>query len=252
MKNHTLLSMKSTPAHPQPLAPALSNGIDGAGGKRRDPALGFCSKCGHHQLFEKSEINHRLHFVLTLITGGLWSVSWIALVVMHRLRPWRCQQCHCSSPVFSVEKARPVAGQGANLAAASPARERLARIFCALAVALCCLAPALHAQAPNLLNYQGRVAVGAVNFNGSGQFKFALVNTNGTVTYWSNDGTSNAGSQPTAAVTLTVTNGLYSVLLGNLGSSSGPVMTALPAKRAADMIQAALVVFSRASATTRN
>jgi hypothetical protein len=54
-----------------------------------------------------------------------------------------------------------------------------------------------------------------VNFNGSGLFKFALVNATGSVTYWSNDGTSTAGSQPTAAVTLTVANGLYAVLLGN-------------------------------------
>ena len=34
----------------------------------------------------------------------------------------------------------------------------------------------LHAQVPQLVNYQGRVAVGTVNFNGSGTFKFALVN----------------------------------------------------------------------------
>ena len=65
------------------------------------------------------------------------------------------------------------------------------------------------------MSYQGRIAVGGVNFNGSGQFKFALVNTNGSATYWSNDGTSTAGSQPTAAVGLTVSNGLYSVLLGD-------------------------------------
>ena len=34
------------------------------------------------------------------------------------------------------------------------------------------------AQVPGLLSYQGRVAVGAANFEGSGQFKFALVNSN--------------------------------------------------------------------------
>lgn len=33
------------------------------------------------------------------------------------------------------------------------------------------------AQVPQLINYQGRVAVGSVNFDGAGQFKFALVNT---------------------------------------------------------------------------
>ena len=68
---------------------------------------------------------------------------------------------------------------------------------------------------PSLLNHQGRIAVIGENFNGSGQFKFALVNANGSVTYWSNDGSSTAGSEPTAAVTLTVAKGLYAVLLGN-------------------------------------
>ena len=76
------------------------------------------------------------------------------------------------------------------------------------------LAAPLRAQVPQILNYQGRITVGPTNFNGSGQFEFALVTTNGstTTTYWSNDGTN---GQPTNAVTLTVSNGLYSVLLGD-------------------------------------
>ena len=52
----------------------------------------------------------------------------------------------------------------------------------------------LHAQVPQMLNYQGRVAVGSTNFDGSGPFKFALVNTDGSTTYWSYDGSSAAGS----------------------------------------------------------
>ena len=86
--------------------------------------------------------------------------------------------------------------------------------------------PALRAQVPQLINYQGRVAVGTVNFDGSGTFKFALVNAAGSTSYWSNDGTSTAGSAPTAAVTLTVTKGLYSVLLGDTTLAN---MTAVPA-----------------------
>ena len=80
------------------------------------------------------------------------------------------------------------------------------------------------AQVPQMINYQGRVAVGdpAVNFNGTGAFKFALVNGDGSASYWSNDGTSTEGSEPTAAVSLPVTKGLYSVLLG-------ANMTAIPA-----------------------
>jgi hypothetical protein len=87
------------------------------------------------------------------------------------------------------------------------------------------LPAALQADVPRMLNQQGRVAVNGVNFDGNGQFKFALVNANGTVSSWSNDGTSSAGSEPTSPVTLPVTKGLYSVLLGNTTLSN---MTALP------------------------
>ena len=81
------------------------------------------------------------------------------------------------------------------------------------------------AQVPQLLNYQGRVAVGTVNFNGTAQFRFALGNGAGTTTYWSNDGTSIAGSETANGVVLTVTKGLCSVLLGD---STLPQMTTIP------------------------
>ena len=74
----------------------------------------------------------------------------------------------------------------------------------------------LAAQVPPLLNYQGRVAVSGVNFDGTGLFKFALVNATGSTTLWSNDGTSTAGSPPASAVALTVKKSLYSVLLGDV------------------------------------
>lgn len=75
----------------------------------------------------------------------------------------------------------------------------------------------LNAQVPQLIHYQGLVAVNGVNFDGTGQFKFALLGPNaagGLVTFWSNNGSSSAGSEPGAAVPLIVTKGLYSVLLG--------------------------------------
>ena len=83
----------------------------------------------------------------------------------------------------------------------------------------------LPADVPPLINYQGRVAVGTVNFSGSGKFRFALVNAAGTTTFWSNDLTSTAGSEPTDGVTLPVVNGLYSVPLGD---NSLPSMKAIP------------------------
>jgi hypothetical protein len=88
------------------------------------------------------------------------------------------------------------------------------RLLCLFWLSWALLSP-VFSQVPQLINYQGRVAVNNVNFDGGGQFKFALVNGDGTTTYWSNDGTSTAGSQPSAAVSLTVTKGLYSVLLGD-------------------------------------
>lgn len=82
-----------------------------------------------------------------------------------------------------------------------------------------------RAAVPQQLNYQGREAVNGVNFDGNGQFKFALVKGNGSVAYCSNDGISSVGLQPTSPVTLPVTKGLNSALLGNTALAN---MTALP------------------------
>ncbi len=68
---------------------------------------------------------------------------------------------------------------------------------------------------PTTVLYQGYVTVGGTAYNGMGYFKFAVVNTTGDSGYWSNDGTSVGGGQPAAAVQLTVTNGYFTVLLGN-------------------------------------
>jgi hypothetical protein len=88
------------------------------------------------------------------------------------------------------------------------------------------LASHLSAQVPpQQINYQGRVVVGGVNFNGPGQFKFALVGPGGTPSFWSNNSTSVNGSEPTVAVSLTVANGLYSVALGDttLAGMTAPI-----------------------------
>ena len=95
----------------------------------------------------------------------------------------------------------------------------------AIAISAFALAATASAQIPQLINYQGRVIAGGTNYNGAGQFKFALVNAVGTATFWSNDGSSAAGSEPAAAVSLNVVNGLYSVLLGD---ATLPNMTIIP------------------------
>lgn len=76
---------------------------------------------------------------------------------------------------------------------------------------------------PLPISIQGRVTVDNLVFNGTGKFKFALVNAAGSVLYWTHDGSRNGGSlQPTASVDVTVVKGLYTVLLGD---TSIPGMT---------------------------
>jgi hypothetical protein len=90
------------------------------------------------------------------------------------------------------------------------------------ALALC----TAQAQVPSILNYQGRVTVAGTNLTtNAAQFKFALVNSNGTTAYWKNDGTTTTG-EPSSAVTVAVTQGLYSTLLGDISLAN---MAALPA-----------------------
>jgi hypothetical protein len=78
---------------------------------------------------------------------------------------------------------------------------------------------------PQMLNFQGRIVIGGTSFNGAGQFQFALVDGTGANTYWSNDGTSSGGGEPSAVISLTLTNGLYAVLLGdtNLAGMTQPI-----------------------------
>jgi hypothetical protein len=75
--------------------------------------------------------------------------------------------------------------------------------------------PNLQAGAPTVVSYQGQVMVDGDAYDGTGYFKFAVVNAAGDTTYWSNDGTSAGGGEPTSAVQLVVTDGLFNVLLGD-------------------------------------
>ena len=77
-------------------------------------------------------------------------------------------------------------------------------------------ASAVSAQiVPREIPYQGRALVQGTNYTGSATMKFALIDPGGMVTYWSNDGTSVAGSEPAAGVPVSVEKGLYALLLGD-------------------------------------
>ena len=71
------------------------------------------------------------------------------------------------------------------------------------------------AGAPAEVSYQGKVMLGGLPYTGIGYFKFAIVDAGGANSYWSNDGTSASGSEPTSAVQLAVNAGLFTVLLGD-------------------------------------
>ena len=76
----------------------------------------------------------------------------------------------------------------------------------------------LYAAVPEIMNYQGTVkdSTGAP-LNGIGYFKFAIVDqpgTTATTAYWANSGTPGL-TEPPDAVPVAVTNGVFSVKLGD-------------------------------------
>jgi hypothetical protein len=76
-------------------------------------------------------------------------------------------------------------------------------------------APLAQGGAPAVVAYQGEVRLSGAAYTGDGHFKFAVVNPAGDISYWSNDGTSTGGGEPATAVVLPVSQGLFSVLLGD-------------------------------------
>ena len=111
----------------------------------------------------------------------------------------------------------------------SQARTRTGFLQAALLLGALTAALPLFAQVPQLINYQGRLVISGTNYDGAAQFKFALVDAAGATTFWSNDGSSSGGAPPATAVPLTVTKGLYAVLLGdtNLAQMTVPITAAV-------------------------
>jgi hypothetical protein len=73
----------------------------------------------------------------------------------------------------------------------------------------------VFADVPPLINYQGKIAVGGVDFNGNGRFKFALVN-------------GGVNLSQTATATATVVNGFVvgaTINSGGTGYTSAPTVT---------------------------
>ncbi|MFN0069233.1 MAG: Kelch repeat-containing protein [Limisphaerales bacterium] len=75
------------------------------------------------------------------------------------------------------------------------------------------------------MNYQGRVLVDGRVFDGTGRFKFALVNADASQTWWRSAPDANADGEPDMAVEVPVARGLYALLLGDTRLAN---MAALP------------------------
>ena len=91
--------------------------------------------------------------------------------------------------------------------------------YASLFLVILCRPQLTNGSVPPLLNFQGRIVIGGISYNGTGQFRFALVDGTGTETnaFWSNDGTSS--NEPSLSISLALTNGLYAVLLGDTNVS---------------------------------
>ncbi len=103
--------------------------------------------------------------------------------------------------------------------------KRIGFVLALIAVAAVSV-PVLAQTTPEIVNYQGRVMDNGSPYNGQGFFKFAICDGAASNTYWSNDSTSAACGEPTNAVSLSVSGGLYSV---GLGDATLPNMNVLPA-----------------------
>jgi hypothetical protein len=97
----------------------------------------------------------------------------------------------------------------------------------AIATALVALSSAAVAQNATMFRNDGYVKVGSAPFSGSGQFKFAILNTSGTTTLWTGDGTAMNGSEPLAPVAIPVDGGVYTALIGDPNLGMVPVDSSL-------------------------
>jgi hypothetical protein len=58
-----------------------------------DESKQVCENCKAETKFFRPKINHPFHLVLSLLTGGLWLISYGALLLGHRMQPWTCSNC---------------------------------------------------------------------------------------------------------------------------------------------------------------
>lgn len=103
------------------------------------------------------------------------------------------------------------------------------KVLLLIVVCLVGLPYAALAEIPRVLNYQGYVEnASGVPVDGPGYFKFAIVNRAGDTTFWSNDGKSTTGDEPSNYIVVTVTAGYFSIKLGDTDINNMTVLDDTP------------------------
>ena len=60
----------------------------------------YCASCRSQNYFVPAKLNHGRHFLLTLLTLGLWAAVWFIFGLGAFLRPYRCEECGWHKPEF--------------------------------------------------------------------------------------------------------------------------------------------------------
>jgi len=53
----------------------------------------WCNPCQANTGHLREKPNHLLHFLLTIVTGGIWIIVWLAVVLTWRKHEWLCMGC---------------------------------------------------------------------------------------------------------------------------------------------------------------
>lgn len=53
---------------------------------------GYCPYCKKKVALSKKGVNHTLHLLLSIFTGGIWIIPWI-LISANNAGNYRCSQC---------------------------------------------------------------------------------------------------------------------------------------------------------------
>jgi len=89
----------------------------------------------------------------------------------------------------------------------------------------CPLSYVFAGDVPYTISYQGFVKQNGIVYNGTGYFKFKIINSDGSYTYWSNDGTHDGAdtTPPDSSVSTSVANGVFNIVSGD--STIGNIYT---------------------------